>query len=561
MEMLISVNQMSLNFNLREPRGNKCTNVYAVVKCGSVQFKLPIGAKVNTWQWNAKQQLPAITSTMSENDIENNKQVIDIINQIRFGYINYFSYICSSQQMTTAKEVKESVTNIIKEITNKDMANNKNLQRGKSVKATTLLKQAFNIYYTELHSTTKESSKKSVLEKLNAFTKYCEEVGKDGKGMLSQTGVNDYKTYLIKNAKENGNSNKEINNKCKTIVRLINDVLSIDNRFSKYNIASVKYINLEEVNVKGESKMRRPLTQAEINTLINANNLTPKEKEYRDIFILQCECGYRASDTEKMFNEEEQKRYTENGKEYIVITPKKEEKKGVKSIILVTDIVRQILDKYKTAEDFKYIKFKETFETNYNRCLKKIFEKCGLNSIENYINNKGEKESKPLNEIISSHFARYTFIRICFDKGMSESEVIKFSGHANEQMIKEVYLIINEKDRIKSASRTIERIYSSKQNSDGVRVNITAQNINEQNDLIKEVKEALFCLGADLNELADINDYHELNVLLYCKYHAELEALGIAADAKKVYKLDTMTLAEKRKEIKTLKELIIAEMK
>lgn len=561
MEKLISVNQMSLNFNLREPKKNKCTNVYAVIKCGAIQFKLPIGCKCNSWQWNKKQQLPTITNTMNKDDIENNKQVINTINQIRFGYINYFSYLCSSQQMTTAKEVKESVTNIIKEITNKDMANNKNLQHGKSVKATTLLKQAFNIYYTELHSTTKESSKKSVLEKLNAFTKYCEEIGKDGKGMLSQTGLNDYKTYLIKNAKEKGNSNKEINNKCKTIVRLINDVLSIDNRFSKYNIASVKFINLEEVNVKGESKMRRPLTQVEINTLINANNLTPKEKEYRDIFILQCECGYRASDTEKMFNENEQKRYTENGKEYIVITPKKEEKKGVKSIILVTDIVRQILDKYKTAEDFKYIKFKETFETNYNRFLKKIFEKCGLNSIENYINNKGEKESKPLNEIISSHFARYTFIRICFDKGMSESEVIKFSGHANEQMIKEVYLIINEKDRIKSASRTIERIYSSKQNSDGVRVNITAQNINEQTDLIKEVKEALYCLGADLNELADINDYHELNTLLYCKYHAELEALGIAADVKKVYIMDAMPLSKRREEIRKIKEQIIAEMK
>lgn len=32
LEQLINVNGLSLNFNLREPKGNKATNVYAICK-------------------------------------------------------------------------------------------------------------------------------------------------------------------------------------------------------------------------------------------------------------------------------------------------------------------------------------------------------------------------------------------------------------------------------------------------------------------------------------------------------------------------------------------------
>ena len=35
-KQLINVNAVSLNFNLREPKGNKATNVYAVIRLGSI---------------------------------------------------------------------------------------------------------------------------------------------------------------------------------------------------------------------------------------------------------------------------------------------------------------------------------------------------------------------------------------------------------------------------------------------------------------------------------------------------------------------------------------------
>ena len=57
-EQLINVNNLSFNFNLREPKGNKATNVYAIIRLGRIQLKLPTMCKVNSWQWDKKKQMP-----------------------------------------------------------------------------------------------------------------------------------------------------------------------------------------------------------------------------------------------------------------------------------------------------------------------------------------------------------------------------------------------------------------------------------------------------------------------------------------------------------------------
>lgn len=529
MEKLISVNQISLNFNLREPRSNKCTNVYAVVKCNSVQFKFPIGCKVNSWQWNKKQQLPTITSTMTQNDVENNKQVIDIINQIRFGYINYFSYICSSQPMTTAKEVKENVTNIIKDITNNDMANLQNLQKGKSVKATTLLKKAFDVYYTELKTKVKESAQKTAYTQLSAFFKYCEEIGKDGKGMLSQKGLNDYKSYLIrkaKEAKEKGekryDSNVQINNKCQAVARYINSVMVSHTYFTRYGIERVNYQNLEEVNAKGEDKKRRPLTSEEMEKLNNDGVLSEKEKEYRDLFVLECNCAYRIGDTAKLFDKSLQKHYKKGNFELIMINTQKE---NIDAVILVTPLVKKILDRY--AKGFKYANPNgKDYQSTFNRQIKRIAKKCGLDSTESFVNAHGEKETKKLYEIIGSHFGRYTFINNALSLGFTPNEIKDFTGHADDSMINEVYAIITKTDKANNAFRALERIYSSKQNSDGGREgNIITkleklvgelQTKSNKSELIKRYKELVrmarkMVMESDI-KIMDLDDWDNIEV-------------------------------------------------
>lgn len=560
MSTVVSVSQLSLNFNLREPRGNKCTNVYAVVKYGKVQLKFSIGCKVNCWQWDKKKQSPIITDKMSDKDVKNNMKVINIISSVKFGYLNFFSYICTNSLSATKDELKERMNNIIKETTKEYMANNQNLKKSvvRTPKASTLIKEAFGIYYTEKAPSTKESSKRIEIVKLNSFYNYCKEVGKDKMSMLTTKGLNDYKNHLVMASKtkgEKGESNKSINNKCRTLAKLINEVLIKHNRFLKYKLKEVNYTPLEEVNAKGEEKMRRPITEEEMKRLMECDKLDEKDKEYRDLFVLECNGSYRISDTPKLFDKTQQTHSKVGDYEFIVINTKKE---NTTSVIWVNDVVRRILTKYESG--FKYVKFdnEKAYQRNFNRHLRKIFKLAGLDSMETFIDSKGIERKKNLYEIVGSHFARYTFIyNGLFVMGIPPSDLKAFTGHVDEKMIEDVYTVFTKDDKVRKAARALERAFGNKEKD--TRSRITRNNINEQDDLIREVKDALFCLGADLNELADINDYHELNIILYNDYHTKLVELGIDKDVKEVYRLDGLSLKEKRDTIKEIKDKIAIE--
>ena len=117
MEKLISVKQISLNFNLREPKGNKPTIVYCVIKYGIRQFKISTKLKVNSWQWNKKQQIPIITPNMSDEDRNNNMHLLKVISSIRLGYSDYLSYLCNVSEKTIENEIKRCFfTNLLNSV-------------------------------------------------------------------------------------------------------------------------------------------------------------------------------------------------------------------------------------------------------------------------------------------------------------------------------------------------------------------------------------------------------------------------------------------------------------
>ena len=541
MEKLISVKQMSLNFNLREPKGNKPTIVYCVIKCGIKQIKISTKCKVNSWQWNKKQQIPIITSNMLDEDRNNNTHLINIISSIRLGYFNYISYICNNSETTSEEEIKNFFTNLLN---NRDMANIENLQKGKSKKATKLLQKAFDIYYSEINTQTKESSKEQEQSKLNAFFDYCKEIGRDGKGMLSQKGLNDYRTYLIKKSKEkgeDGNGNKTINLKCNTIKKLINNVLAVHNKFLNEGVKKVDYINLPIPKINGEEKKRRPLTNEEINKLMTADNLTPREKEYRDLFVLECNCSYRVSDTPRLFDKSLQKREKRGDNEFIVIDTKKE---GVKSVIWVTETVRTILERYENG--FEYVTINDSYTRKLNNALKTIFKKIGLDNIESWKDSKGVEKTAPLYDIIASHFARYTFINHCFDIGMTASEIIDFSGHSNEKMVNEVYKVRTSTDKIDKAAKTIERLTKKESVS-----------ITSEDDKIKEYKDVLAFYGEPYINYRDINDSEELLRIIVSKYEMKLRDRGYTIEVlKKIYNSHSKEDRDKYEQLlKTLDEI------
>lgn len=483
---LINVNTVSLNFNLREPKGNKATNVYAVIRVGSIQLKLPTKCKVNSWQWDKKKQMPIVVGNITETDYCNNLKVFSTLSQVRLDILKYYSYLCTGSENVTVEELKNSIRKIILSRLKDEDMNEDNLSKSvvRTPRASTLLIKAFDLYYGTYHKSTKEVSKSREKGKLDAFIAYCDENDLNKASSLSQKGLNKYQSYLLAKSKElgsKGDSNKNINVKCQAVARIINFMVSNEN-FSRYKLSKVDYQALEEYHAKGEDKKRRPLTNEELDKLKSCDTLSDRQKEYRDLFILECNAGYRVSDTPKLFNSLLQKFHSKGGNEYLTIVPQKEETKNIIAVIWLNETIKTILERYK--DGFKYADVnKKFYSRNLNYNLRNIFEKAGLDSTEKWIDAKGNQHEDKLYDIVGTHFARYTFIyHGLFDYGFTPDELKDFTGHADDTMINEVYKVYSEEDVVTVADKALNRVMAKVESSTSPTQQITAFT-NPLNDL------------------------------------------------------------------------------
>ena len=481
-EQLNNVNNVSLNFNLREPKGNKATNVYAIIRLGKNQLKLPTKCKVNSWQWDKKKQLPIIIGNITVTDYRNNLKVFTILSKIRLDILKYYSYLCTSSENVTVEELKDSIRKIVISIINDDDMNDNNLSKSvvRTPKASTLINKAFDLYYGTYHKSTKEVSKSREKGKLDAFIAYCDEKGLNKTSSLSQKGLNKYQQYLINRSMElgvKGDSNRTINTKCQIIARMINFMVGNEN-FSRYKLSKVEYQALEEYHAKGEDKKRRPLTNEELDKLMSCDILNNREKEYRDLFILECNAGYRVSDTPKLFSPSLQRFHSKGGNEYLTIVPKKEETKNIIAVIWLNKTVKTILERYKNG--FKYADINKThYSRNLIYNLRNIFEKAGLDSTEKWIDAKGNQHEDKLYDIVGSHFARYTFIyHGLFDYGFTPEELKDFTGHADDTMINEVYKVYSEEDIVTVANKALNRVMAGASTSTTSQASAVANPLN-----------------------------------------------------------------------------------
>lgn len=86
---------LSLNYNLRNPKSKRPTIVYAVIRIAGKQYKINIGAKVYPNQWNSRLQMPIIHN-ISNLDAGNNNIVLAQINQIEIAFNKTRTYICNN---------------------------------------------------------------------------------------------------------------------------------------------------------------------------------------------------------------------------------------------------------------------------------------------------------------------------------------------------------------------------------------------------------------------------------------------------------------------------------
>ena len=426
--------ELTLNFNLRKPTSKRPTNVYAVVKVCGKQIKIPTTAKINSYLWDSKKQIPMLLDCMSDTERDNAKLVFSIINSFHSAFVEYNIYLYQNFQEITAEDVRGFFEkNVLsKLIVNKNMAKNgvSNVKRER--KATKALQKALELYPEVNDRGVKDSSIETYQRNLKNFINYCEDIKRDSVRMLTSKGLNDYEIWLRKK----GKSSNLIRSSIRIVRILVNDVICKHPTFRNYGVEPLIVKLVKDIRSEGKQV---ELLDEEVAALENCKGLSPVQMEYRDLFILECITGQRASDIPTLFNPS---KYKIKDKYFSFITIKEK----VPALVERTPKVLEIIDRYK--DGFKHIDINNRFLSKYESInIKAIAKKAGLSRPISYQDNRRNIMSRPLFEIIASHFGRHTF---CTKMArVVPIETLKYlTGHKTTQALKKYYIHQTDEDRI-----------------------------------------------------------------------------------------------------------------
>lgn len=473
-----TLNNLTLNFNLRQPKKQAATPIYCVVAIEGRQLKMPMGLKVNSWQWDKHKQLCTVTANMTESDRVNNMEINGKLNAVRCAYEQFFTYLCNGGTYT-ATDIENELRERINAITYTDMSNKNAIPPKRTKTATSLLLKAFEHKYEGA----KERTYKAQYSCLNAFLNYIKssKKGDTPQNFLTQKALNEYKEFL---RSEGATGAEQINRKIMMVAMMVKELCGMA-EFERYHLQPLNYEKVEDSRKKEDGK-KRELTESELKAVYECETLTDAENEYRDLFIMQVETGVRVSDLRKLFKGQYTEDEIDGEKCYFVMTQKEE----ITAVIIVNETILKLQKRYKKG--FNFIKIDSgNFTENLNRALKRIFKKAGLTKPETYyedVNGKKVEKVVPLCDIISSHFARHTFITTKIRQGFSSEKLCYMTGHADDTMIKEIYSHINVKDKAKEAIKEFKRV-KGKAETETKTTDNDAQIIAEQARQNYELKE------------------------------------------------------------------------
>lgn len=450
----IFIKELKGNFNLRRPRSTKPTPIYYVVYMDGIQHYFATGVKVYPSQWDKKKQIAVVSNTQSKLDNQNNGIVNSKLNLFTQHLSDYKSYLCNNpQDLCRAGE-------LLNKYLNKKMKNKVNNYKG-----TEILLEALDYYYDYIAK--KPISQNTIRQSeynLGHYLEYIKEQGiSDDIKILTQEALNNYKKYLQDNSRNMENGKRgggidSINHKCQILALLINKVICCENDYLQYKVSPVKYNVIKESREQKE-KCRFPLTEEEVQAIKNCSWLTHREDIYRDIFVLQIESGQRASDLIRLLKLQFDKE-TKGDTTYYILKTKKEK---TNAYIEETPFIKHFFEKYKDGYEDINLKSMEENGYTYNRIIRNIAKKAGLNRVVKYRDPRGNERENMVYEVLCSHDARHTFTTLKLKSGYDAKIISKMTGHKDEKMVNTVY---GHKDN----SDIAEELFEAKQRMAGNRV-------------------------------------------------------------------------------------------
>ena len=421
------------SFCIREI-SNKPAMIYLVVGDSEGKYyKISTGRKILYSQWNKRKQEPIISSMFS-NDVNRSALVTcHILNKIKSEYQNYIYYLCSNNEKFNINILRAKINSIVTnsklreqninfEITKKDMVKG---NIGKTPSATKALDKALKQYIAD--SQVKESTGKNYKLLVGKYKRWIVDVYKvDSMSALKQSAFDKYTEYL----KKEGASSNEIN-KLVIVKKLINNYIVKD---GKYGLTQIIFNPLKDKRLS-DDRVKVELLDNEIEKLENIT-LPAEYQLYRDLFMLAIYTGQRVSDIQNIAVGEYNKK---DG--YLIVRTVKRDKNAY---IPYTEKVQYYLKRVEgKVRSMSGVNLRNKLNNNINE----IFRLAEIDREITYIDAHQKTITAPLYSIISSHFARHTFITRRVREGYNFEEVGKMVGDTG-RVIEKTYSHLTADDHI-----------------------------------------------------------------------------------------------------------------
>ena len=457
------------NFNLRQPKSERPTNIYLIVRINQKQAKLSTGVKVYPEHWNIKKQEAYISCRLTESDNINNTITNKKLLELRSQFEEFKRYLCDNPS-----ELKNCW-----DLLRKYIYKNK-MQRTNKINAIHWLRDI--IANDKTIKTSGEHKRGSTMETylivLKDFQTFLKEKGQDTISFddINLALIKEYETYLF-NKKVKGErttATSTVGNKCVQLIGIIK-------RAEPYNLIDIHEAKLDKYS-KPKSRQGDEneiyLTEDEIDK-IYALRLTGREEEVRDLFVLQCWIGQRFSDTQAI-NEGIIKE-APNGKGKVIEIV--QEKKTHRVSIPLLPVAIDILNKYKNGFPI----YTNQTALNY---LKNIGEKAGITRLHNVTEDRGGEvvtTQVKAYELIGTHTARRSFICNMLKHGYDSHIIMKITGHNDAKSFKK-YVRLTSED---AALLMLETESTKVRQSDKVPTTISQEGNKEAINILKQYQNTI----------------------------------------------------------------------
>ena len=431
----IFINQMQCNFNLRQPKANKPTNIYLVVYLNNKQVKLSTGVKVYPEHWNIRKQQAYVNTRLSKLDNNNNTIANDRLSELKDMFLEFKHYLCEHPT-----DIDNSITILRTRIYKNTMTT-----EIKKKSATTVMKEIIDA--KQAASSTKEQQKLNV----GKFERYLKEnnISNTWESMNLNT-FEGYQKYLVDNGRGSVTIRNIIQNTLFPLLKKVSKRVDIPFTWYDSNLNSFEFVK-DESNKELASNKKVTLTEEQLKQLydypITGTELQVRKRtEIRDLFVLQCLVGQRVGDMQKFFNGDNEKDEEEDTISII------QQKTKARAIIPLTPLAKEIISKYQNTE----LKYYKPSNSNLNAELRIIAEEAGLNTPVTFEDKDG-KQVKPLFELVHTHTARHTFITIMCRRDIPKETIIIATGHEDTKMIDKVYSHLSNKDKAQKVSTAFKK--------------------------------------------------------------------------------------------------------